>query len=83
MTAIDLKNIAEAVLAFAGSTIHGAAFGGRENLERLVDLGLLVPTGNLAEVPCEECDVHHMASIIVTDIGTRAVCLRSGVEVTP
>lgn len=83
MTRADLHAIVESILAFAGSTIHGAAFAPSESLKSLADLGVLVPTGYLAEVACDECDEHHMASIIATGAGKRAVCLRSGLEFIP
>lgn len=83
MTRTDLHAILEAILAFAGSTIHGAAFASPQILKSFADLGVLVPAGHLAEVACDECDEHHMASIIATGAGKRAVCLRSGLEFIP
>ena len=83
MMVSDLKGITEAVLAFAGASIHGASFGLPGTIKPLVDLGVLAPTGQLSEVACEECDEHHMASVIVTAAGPRAVCFRTGLEYLP
>lgn len=83
MTASNLRGLTEAVLAFAGVKIHGAALAAPKCLKPLVDLGVLIPAGHLSEVPCTECDEHHPASVFATASGWRAVCHNIGVEFVP
>ena len=73
----------EAILAYGGRTIHGAAIASPEDLTPFVNIGILVPTGHVTEVLCGECDDFHQARIMRTGQGLMAVCDRTGIEVEP
>jgi hypothetical protein len=83
MTTTDTLALLEAVLGYAGLTVHGATFATSERLKPFVDLGVLIPDGHVSDVPCHECNGDHMASIVLTEAGLRGVCLRMGLEFTP
>jgi hypothetical protein len=63
-TSRTLTDLACAVLACGSTTITGVPFGDAVGLGMLARIGLLVPSGHVATVICDECSDPHSATVV-------------------
>ena len=68
------------LLKYDGLAIRASAFGSSTDLQPLIDIGILTQARQGSEVTCTECDELHLAPIVVTEVGLRAVCDRIGCQ---